>query len=159
MICVHAAVARNSSNAAGSSFMTAEPMSTKPVILVVAGVIEKGGKYLLTQRFEHASQGGLWEFPGGKVEAGETEGQALERELHEELAIETATGQFLADSVFDYGDKVIHLKGYLTHWVSGELVLHSHQDAKWVGQDGIADYALCPADYPIVEALGRLPRD
>ena len=125
------------------------------MILVVAGVIEKQGRYLLAQRFDHASQGGLWEFPGGKVEPGETDAQALERELREELAIETTTGQFLTDSVFDYGDKVIHLKGYLTHWLSGELVLHSHQDAKWVVLGEIDSYSLCPADYPIVNELGR----
>ena len=130
------------------------PREGKPVILVVAGVIEKAGKYLLTQRFEHASQGGLWEFPGGKVEAGETPEQALERELREELAIATRTGRWLADSVFDYGDKIIHLKGYLSHWQAGELELHSHQDAVWVERDEIACYELCPADYPIVEALG-----
>ncbi|PSU33422.1 (deoxy)nucleoside triphosphate pyrophosphohydrolase [Photobacterium lutimaris] len=139
--------------------MASESSNSKPVILVVAGVIEKQGKYLLTQRHEHASQGGLWEFPGGKVEAGETDQQALERELREELAIESATGQFLADSVFDYGDKVVHLKGYLTHWVSGELVLHSHQDATWVECDEIKAFTLCPADYPIVEVLESLPRE
>ncbi|MGR5062697.1 (deoxy)nucleoside triphosphate pyrophosphohydrolase [Photobacterium sp. DNB22_13_2] len=137
--------------------MASDLKTVKPVILVVAGVIEKQGKFLLTQRYEHASQGGLWEFPGGKVEAGESDAQALERELHEELAIETTTGEFLADSVFDYGDKVIHLKGYLTHWVSGELVLHSHQAATWVERDEIKDFTLCPADYPIVEVLQSLP--
>ncbi|WP_273858977.1 (deoxy)nucleoside triphosphate pyrophosphohydrolase [Photobacterium sp. GSS17] len=123
------------------------------MILVVAGVIEKDGRYLLTQRLAHASQGGLWEFPGGKVEPQETPQQALERELVEELAIETQTGQFLADSLFDYGDKVILLKGYISHWQVGEIVLHSHQDAVWLEADAIAQYALCPADYPIVEAL------
>ncbi|ELR63701.1 5-methyl-dCTP pyrophosphohydrolase [Photobacterium marinum] len=126
----------------------------KPEILVVAGVIEKEGKYLLAQRFEHASQGGLWEFPGGKVEAGETPEQALERELQEELAIETETGDWLADSVFDYGDKVIRLRGFVSHWRSGELALHSHQDAVWVEDSQMTTYQLCPADYPIVDALG-----
>ncbi|GAB3520052.1 (deoxy)nucleoside triphosphate pyrophosphohydrolase [Photobacterium alginatilyticum] len=125
----------------------------KPVLLVVAAVIEKDGRYLLAQRFDHASQGGLWEFPGGKVEEGETPEQALERELQEELAITTCTGRWLADSVFDYGDKVIHLKGYLSHWQSGELVLHSHQNAVWVEHAEMAAYPLCPADYPIVAAL------
>lgn len=128
---------------------------SKPVILVVAGVIEKDGRFLLAQRVEYASQGGLWEFPGGKVEAGETPEQALERELQEELAITTQTGCWLADSVFDYGDKVIHLKGYLSHWQAGELELHSHQDAVWVEHAEIESYQLCPADFPIVEALGK----
>ena len=125
----------------------------KPVILVVAGVIEKEGRFLLAQRFDHASQGGLWEFPGGKVEDGETPEQALERELQEELAITTQTGRWLADSVFDYGDKVIHLKGYLSYWQAGELVLHSHQDVVWVDHAEMTSYPLCPADYPIVDAL------
>ncbi|MGF1723418.1 (deoxy)nucleoside triphosphate pyrophosphohydrolase [Photobacterium nomapromontoriensis] len=129
------------------------PSPSKPVLLVVAGVIEKDGKVLLAQRFEHASQGGLWEFPGGKVEVGETPEQALHRELQEELAIESVTGRFLADSVFDYGDKLIHLKGYVSHWQSGELILHSHQQALWVTLDKISDFSLCPADYPIVDAL------
>lgn len=129
-------------------------MASQPqVILVVAGVIEKSGRYLLAQRPAEASQGNLWEFPGGKVERGETPAQALARELHEELAITTRTGDWLADSVFDYGDKVIHLKGYLSHWQAGELALHSHQDAVWVTVDEMARYALCPADLPIVEAL------
>lgn len=132
---------------------TAESVSIKPIILVVAGVIEKQGRYLLAQRFEHASQGGLWEFPGGKVEEGETPQAALERELTEELAIQTTTGRFLADSVFDYGDKVIHLKGYLSHWESGSLVLHSHQASVWAELTEISHYALCPADYPILEVL------
>ncbi|UXI00414.1 (deoxy)nucleoside triphosphate pyrophosphohydrolase [Photobacterium sp. TY1-4] len=125
----------------------------KTEILVVAGVIEKAGQYLLAQRPVDASQANLWEFPGGKVEQGETPEQALERELFEELAITTRTGCWLADSVFDYGDKVIHLKGYLSHWQAGELKLHSHQDAVWVQAGEMAEYALCPADLPIVEAL------
>lgn len=128
-------------------------LNAKPQLLVVAGVIEKNGKFLLAQRFDDATQGGLWEFPGGKVEAGETPEQALQRELQEELAIESVTGQFLADSVFDYGDKLIHLKGYLSHWLSGELVLHSHQQAVWVSLDEMSAFSLCPADYPIVDAL------
>ena len=130
-----------------------KPVSNKPTILVVAGVIEKRGRYLLAQRFEHASQGGLWEFPGGKVEEGETPQAALERELMEELAIQTTTGRFLADSVFDYGDKIIHLKGYLSHWGSGSLALHSHQASVWVELTELKHYTLCPADYPILEAL------
>ncbi|MDO6499608.1 (deoxy)nucleoside triphosphate pyrophosphohydrolase [Photobacterium sanguinicancri] len=125
----------------------------KPCITVVAGVIEKDGLYLLAQRFDSASQGGLWEFPGGKVEHNETPEQALERELIEELAIQTQTGTWLADSVFDYGDKIIELKGYISHWLSGECVLYSHQAMVWVAKSHIKEYTLCPADYPIVDAL------
>ncbi|OAN13596.1 5-methyl-dCTP pyrophosphohydrolase [Photobacterium jeanii] len=128
----------------------------KPIITVVAGVIVKDGHYFLAQRLPNASQGGLWEFPGGKVEAGETPEQALERELHEELTINTVTGQWLADSVFDYGDKVIELKGYLSHWQAGDVELHSHQAMAWVLLEDLSRYDLCPADLPIVDALQAL---
>lgn len=122
-------------------------------IVVVAGVIEKEGKYLLAQRLDNASQGGLWEFPGGKVEVGELPEYALERELMEELAITTKTQQWLADSVFDYGDKVIELKGYLTLWCEGDIALNTHQAMVWVGLNEFKRYPLCPADYPILTAL------
>lgn len=125
----------------------------KPHIIVVAGVIEKQGYYFIAQRFDDASQGGLWEFPGGKVEQGETPIQALERELSEELSITTTTGMWLADSVFDYGDKVVELKGYLSHWRQGDIMLNSHQKIAWVSLLQLADYQFCAADYPIIAAL------
>ncbi|OBU23448.1 (deoxy)nucleoside triphosphate pyrophosphohydrolase [Photobacterium aquimaris] len=125
----------------------------KPYLIVVAGVIEKDGCYFIAQRLENASQGGLWEFPGGKVEVGETPAQALERELYEELAIRTTTGVWLADSVFDYGDKVIELKGYLTQWQQGEIQLNSHQQMAWVELAQLDSYRFCAADYPIIAAL------
>ncbi|MCG3886820.1 (deoxy)nucleoside triphosphate pyrophosphohydrolase [Photobacterium leiognathi] len=128
-------------------------MTAVKKIVVVAGVIGKEGKYLLAQRLDSASQGGLWEFPGGKIEANESPEQALERELMEELAITTKTQQWLADSVFDYGDKIVELKGYLTHWCKGEIVLNTHQAMVWVTLAEFKHYALCPADYPILSAL------
>ncbi|WP_305416595.1 (deoxy)nucleoside triphosphate pyrophosphohydrolase [Photobacterium leiognathi] len=128
-------------------------MTAVKKIVVVAGVIEKEGKYLLAQRLDSASQGGLWEFPGGKIEVNESPEQALERELMEELAITTKTQQWLADSVFDYGDKIVELKGYLTHWCKGEIVLNTHQAMVWIALAEFEHYALCPADYPILSAL------
>lgn len=126
---------------------------TKPHLIVVAGVIAKQDQYFIAQRFDDASQGGLWEFPGGKVEQDETPMQALERELSEELSIVTTTGVWLADSVFDYGDKVVELKGYLSHWQQGDITLNSHQKMAWVSLLQLADYQFCAADYPIVAAL------
>lgn len=125
----------------------------KPYLIVVAGVIEKKGRYFIAQRFDNASQGSLWEFPGGKVEAGETPAQALMRELQEELSITTVTGIWLADNVFDYGDKIVELKGYLSHWQQGDIVLNSHQNMAWVSIAQLADYIFCAADYPIITAL------
>lgn len=126
---------------------------SKPHLVVVAGVIEKDGCYFIAQRLDGASQGGLWEFPGGKVEIDETPAQALERELYEELSIVTATGAWLADSVFDYGDKVVELKGYLTYWQQGDIRLNSHQKMAWVSLSQLDNYRFCAADYPIITAL------
>ncbi|WP_305373349.1 (deoxy)nucleoside triphosphate pyrophosphohydrolase [Photobacterium leiognathi] len=128
-------------------------MTAVKKIVVVAGVIEKEGKYLLAQRLDSASQGGLWEFPGGKIEANESPEQALERELMEELAITIQTQQWLADSVFDYGDKLVELKGYLSRWCEGEIILNTHQAMVWVTLAEFKHYKLCPADYPILSAL------
>ena len=120
---------------------------------VVAGIIIKDGKVLLAQRAATASQGNLWEFPGGKIEDKESPEQALERELLEELSITTVTVSWVADSVFDYNDKTVCLKGYISHWVSGDLVLNEHQDVVWVKPDELQTYALCSADIPIVDRL------
>ncbi|MCD9465529.1 5-methyl-dCTP pyrophosphohydrolase [Photobacterium phosphoreum] len=127
--------------------------ASKLRLIVVAGVIEKQGDYLIAQRFDNATQGGLWEFPGGKIEVGETPSQALERELYEELAIRTVTGLWLADSVFDYGDKIVELKGYLSHWQQGDIQLNSHQQMAWVSLAQLGNYQFCAADYPIITAL------
>lgn len=145
MINARVRVERNLSSAVGSN-MTSQ-------IDVVAGIIINDGKVLLAQRSATASQANLWEFPGGKIEHNESPEQALERELHEELAITTATVSWVADSVFEYNDKTVCLKGYISRWLSGSLVLNEHQNVVWVKPDELLEYALCPADIPIVDRL------
>lgn len=127
-------------------------MTTSP-ILVVAGVITDGDSILITQRFDH--EGGLWEFPGGKVEQGETEPEALARELLEELSIKVEVGEYLTETLHHYPTKSILLKSYRCKLVEGELTLHCHQAKAWVSQSELDDYIFSDADKPLVALLKR----
>ncbi|WP_413112031.1 (deoxy)nucleoside triphosphate pyrophosphohydrolase [Thaumasiovibrio sp. DFM-14] len=122
-------------------------------IRVVAGAIVKADKVLLAQRLEDASQGGLWELPGGKVEMGEVDAVALERELSEELAIQVEVEQFIAESVTHYPNKTVRLLAYRVTWVGGDICLHSHQKMVWVSVEDALQYELCPADIPLLNAM------
>ena len=125
----------------------------KNMIDVVCAIIQKDDRFLLARRKEGGSLAGYWEFPGGKVEQGETPEEALQRELLEELSIVTQVGQHIGDSVFEYKDKKICLKGYLTKYVSGNFQLDSHDEIAWVSVNEMLSYHLAPADIPLVEAL------
>ena len=123
------------------------------MIDVVAGIIEREGKILIARRKPGSHLEGHWEFPGGKVEEGEQPEQTLERELKEELAIETQTGHFVAESVFDYGSKTIRLLAYWSAYLDGDITLDSHDEIRWVSLAEIGSYQLAPADIPILKAL------
>lgn len=122
------------------------------VILVVAGVITDGDKVLITQRTEN--EGGLWEFPGGKVEPGESETEALARELWEELNVKVSVGEYLTETLHHYPTKSILLKSYRCKHVEGEITLHCHQSMAWVTKAQLDDYTFSDADKPLVALLG-----
>lgn len=121
------------------------------VILVVAGVITDGDKVLITQRAEN--DGGLWEFPGGKVEPGESEPEALVRELWEELDVKVSVGEYLIETLHHYPAKSILLKSYRCKRVEGDITLHCHQNMAWVTKVQLDDYTFSDADKPLVELL------
>jgi len=125
------------------------------LIDVVAGIIQKEGKILLARRKPGSHLEGFWEFPGGKVETGETPEQALVRELAEEFSIRTRTGAFVAESVYDYGAKRIHLMAYFSTHLDGEIILDSHDKIQWVSVDEIEFFQLAPADIPLAQALKK----
>ena len=98
----------------------------------------------------------MWEFPGGKVEPGETPQQALKRECEEELSIRIETGAILCENVFEYPDICIRLIAIEATLSEGEPILSEHRDARWIRPEELDGYTFCPADVPITERLKKL---
>lgn len=120
---------------------------------VVAAILERNGLILLAQRPPHADQPGMWEFPGGKVEAGETQPEALIRELREELGIEAVPAAYVASHQREVSGRIIHLHAWHVPVFSGELTAHEHSQLEWVQPEQAFGYALAPADIPLLEAF------
>lgn len=121
---------------------------------VVAAVIVKDNKVFATQRGYGEFKDG-WEFPGGKVEAGETPESALVREIHEELDTDIYVEKHLTTVEHDYPTFHLSMKCYLCSVVSGSLTLLEHENAKWLGYDELYSVAWLPADIKVVEALEK----
>ena len=120
---------------------------------VTCGIILKGGKVLVVQRSEAMQLALKWEFPGGKIQAGETEEQCLHRELKEELGIEIEILEKLESKPFHYEKLSINLIPFVANHLSGEIMLHEHKDFKWLTQGELTalDWAL--ADVPVLESF------
>jgi 8-oxo-dGTP diphosphatase len=130
----------------------------KPMIRVAAAAIKnQHGEILLAKRPPHKHKGDLWEFPGGKIEAGETDQEALIRELQEELNITPRTFQPLITLQHHYPEKSIELVVFLVTAFDGQLLANEGQPLAWVRPENMNHYAMPEADVPIVNAL-RLPR-
>ncbi|BDY03508.1 (deoxy)nucleoside triphosphate pyrophosphohydrolase [Ferrimonas sp. YFM] len=130
---------------------------------VACALIVHQDKLLLCRRHPDGSQGGLWEFPGGKCEPGESLEQALARELKEELCIEQQVGHHLGTSEHHYGSKGVRLHGYYCQWRPQPIQLTgSHDRYLWVEPDKVDLTTLAPADLPLLQALiheqGSLPK-
>ena len=122
------------------------------VVQVVAAAIEQGGKVLATQRGYGEFEGG-WEFPGGKVEPGETSEEALVREIREELDATIAIDRLLANVEYDYATFHLSMRVYVCHHIDNRLELREHLSACWVDATNIDDLAWLPADEAVVAAL------
>lgn len=126
-------------------------------IHVAAGaIIDKHRRVLLSLRHKHSHQGGLWEFPGGKVEAHETQRQALDRELLEEIGIKPVEARPLIGIAHDYGDRRIYLHVWTISKYQGEVRSLEGQSLQWVAIEELPGICMPAADRPIVAAL-RLP--
>lgn len=122
-------------------------------IPVVAGAVEREGRWLLCRRPLHKARGGQWEFPGGKLEAGESAQQALERELREELGIEIRAGEALANVEYAYPELTIRLTLLYAQIVSGEPQLLEHMEFRWTTPAQALALDLCPADRRLLNQI------
>ncbi len=120
---------------------------------VVAALIWQGEKFMICQRPAHKARGLLWEFVGGKVEAGETKEQALIRECREELAVTLAVGEQFIDVVHKYPDLTVHLTLFNATIAEGIPQKLEHNDIKWITPSEIGDYDFCPADEEILKEI------
>lgn len=130
-----------------------------PVLLVAAAaLVDADGRVLLAQRPEGKPMAGLWEFPGGKVNPGELPEYALMRELREELAIETRPCCFSAAAFASHSYETFHLLMplFVCRVWRGPVQPQEGQITKWVYPKSMYDYAMPPADIPLIDALERL---
>lgn len=128
-------------------------MQSVKTVHVAVGVILRNSKVLLAKRANHQHQGGLWEFPGGKVELGETVEKALVRELKEELAITATHLEPLIKIRHDYGDKCVLLDVWTVLNFTGDPQGCEGQPLEWVAKKALSHYAFPAANAPIVKAI------
>ncbi|OFO33128.1 DNA mismatch repair protein MutT [Corynebacterium sp. HMSC075D04] len=124
-------------------------------IEVVGAVIIQDGRIFAAKRGKGKSMAGFWEFPGGKIEPGESPQAALARELKEELRIEAEVGEFVVTTRHDTGDVVVELSTYICELVSGTPILTDHEEVRWVAANKLSDLTWAPADIPTVELLAE----
>jgi 8-oxo-dGTP diphosphatase len=123
------------------------------MVEVVAALIWDKGRFMICQRPAHKARGLLWEFVGGKVEAGETKAQALIRECLEELAVTVAVGDVFMEVIHEYPDITVHLTLFNATIADGVPQKLEHHDIQWISPDEIPNYAFCPADEEILRRI------
>ena len=121
-------------------------------IKVVAAIIKHGDKVFATQRGYGELKGG-WEFPGGKIEAGETPQQALIREIKEELDTEIEVNAYMDTVEYDYPTFHLSMDCYWSEIITGDLVLKEHEAAKWLTREQLGDVDWLPADMKLIGKL------
>ena len=119
--------------------------------LVTAALLMKDGLCLIGKRSAKDPLAHLWEFPGGKVEEGETPERCLQREMREEFQIDVEIGHFFAESIYEYDQGTIRLLVYWATWNGDSLSPTVHDEIAWVDKQTILNYKFAPADIPIVE--------
>jgi mutator protein MutT len=124
------------------------------MIDVVAAIIKNNeGKILIAQRNLKKSQGGLWEFPGGKIEAHETKEQAIVREIKEELNMDIKCDSYFDEKVYKYPEKTIRLIALYCSMINDYYEVLEHEQIKWVDINELNDYEFAPADTYFVKKI------
>ena len=131
-------------------------MKTIRVVAAVIRAVNNENKPVIfaTQRGYGEFKGG-WEFPGGKIESGETPQQALKREIMEELDTEIAVGELIDTIEYDYPDFHLSMDCFWCEVIRGELILKEAEDAKWLTREHLADVKWLPADVTLIEKIGE----
>lgn len=123
----------------------------KKQINVVGAVIVKDGLVLCAQRGPDGSLAGLWEFPGGKIEPGESARSALEREIEEELECRVEVGQAVTTTTHEYEFGVVTLSTFYCYLIEGTPHLTEHAEVRWLAPAELSSLSWAPADIPAVE--------
>ena len=131
-------------------------MKTIHVVAAVIRAVNNENKPVIfaTQRGYGEFKGG-WEFPGGKIESGETPQQALKREIMEELDTEIAVGELIDTIEYDYPNFHLSMDCFWCEIIHGELILKEAEDAKWLTREHLADVKWLPADVTLIEKIGE----
>ena len=124
-------------------------------IEVVAAILHRDGAYFATQR-GYGEFEGMWEFPGGKIEPGESREVALKREIQEELGVDMAIENLLCTTEYDYPSFHLTMHCYLCSIASGDIELREHKSALWLTSDRLDDVAWLPADKEVIDKLKSL---
>jgi 8-oxo-dGTP diphosphatase len=130
-----------------------KPLKRPQWLPVVAGIIRRENKVLLGQRPPHKSLAGLWEFPGGKIELGETPEKALKRELKEELDLDVEVGKLKIVTTHNYNDVGVVLIFFEVNYWRGEPKPLYHADLKWIGSEELKSIELPDANRLVLDQL------
>lgn len=127
--------------------------SPKPAYRVALALVERAGKWLVARRHEHVHLGGLWEFPGGKCEPGESPSAAAVRELREECGVTATALRELAPQPHEYDDRIVWLVPVLCRWESGDGTPLDSQECRWVSWDELRRLDVPEANAEILRAV------
>ena len=154
MILVHVVQAKNTSNVTVSC-LNRQPNKVRDLkkIHVAVGVVKRNDTFFICKRSVEQHQGGLWEFPGGKVETGETVTQALARELAEEIGIKVSTSTPLMVIEHTYPDKKVRLDVHVVEDFEGEPSGLEGQAHQWIDKQNLREYAFPEANEAIIDKL------
>ncbi len=131
-------------------------MKTIRVVAAVIKAVNENGELIIfvTQRGYGEFKGG-WEFPGGKIEAGESPKEAIRREIMEELDTEIAVGELIDTIEYDYPTFHLSMDCFWCEIVKGDLVLKEHEDAKWLTKEELAEVNWLPADWSLIRKIAQ----
>ncbi|MFZ7125437.1 MAG: (deoxy)nucleoside triphosphate pyrophosphohydrolase [Desulfobacterales bacterium] len=134
-------------------------MKSRSPIDVTAAVVARNGRILLARRPPGDRLEGKWEFPGGKIDPGESAETCLQRELFEEFGSRSSIGHFLGESVHRYDHLTVRLLVFEANLIDDRIHLNAHSEFRWVPLVGLTEFELAPADIPVAQNLveGRWP--